>query len=318
MDKITQFCEPIAQSIIDSLQAADDGSTWQMPWASMEMRPYNYYTKEPYHGVNILVFAAKAMSMGYTQPYWMTFNQMRSMSKARGINLSVKGEKATRYVKYTPATKRGYTMIDDRTAIAPDGEHVAASAARYLACSIFTGFNVEQMTGWPADEFPEFEPLTTQLNHQPCIDWWVATGSKLPPVEVGVLAAFKTVSDVVVMPPLERFESEPHYWATLLHEFAHSTGHDDRLGRVFASDKISYAKEELIAEFSAAYLTSYFGLPGDLRHREYISSWVQLLKSDPSVIWHTASHADKAATWLLEAGGLTWATPFETDQEQVA
>jgi len=57
MNKITQFCEPIAQSIIDSLEAADDGSKWQMPWASMEMRPYNYSTKEPYHGVNILVFA---------------------------------------------------------------------------------------------------------------------------------------------------------------------------------------------------------------------------------------------------------------------
>jgi antirestriction protein ArdC len=55
MDKITEFCQPIADAIISGLEKVQaDGCKWEMPWAAPKNRPYNWLTKEPYHGMNTL------------------------------------------------------------------------------------------------------------------------------------------------------------------------------------------------------------------------------------------------------------------------
>jgi antirestriction protein ArdC len=66
------------------------------------------------------------------------------------------------------------------------------------------------------------------------------------------------------MPKLNTFIDADSYYKVLFHELAHSTGHKDRLNRKTLLEvnhwgDNTYAKEELVAEISAMYLTGLLG-----------------------------------------------------------
>jgi antirestriction protein ArdC len=88
--------------------------------------------------------------------------------------------------------------------------------------------------------------------------------------------------------------------ATSLHECGHWTGHKSRLDRDLKSrfNEKAYAAEELIAELNAAFLCAHLGITGQLRHADYIASWISLLKEDDRAIFTAASQASKAADYL--------------------
>ncbi len=89
-----------------------------------------------------------------------------------------------------------------------------------------------------------------------------------------------------------------HYYATALHELCHWSGAKHRLNRDLSGrfKSISYAAEELVAEFGAAFLCAHLGIEGQLRHADYIDNWLQLLKSDDRAIFTAASLASKPLT----------------------
>ena len=69
------------------------------------------------------------------------------------------------------------------------------------------------------------------------------------------MAFYSVTDDKICMPPRESFKSANSYYATMLHEIAHSTGHPSRLNRPL-NNKFGtkdYAYEELIAEFSKCF-----------------------------------------------------------------
>ena len=66
----------------------------------------------------------------------------------------------------------------------------------------------------------------------------------------GNTASYYLDTDVIHMPPAQEFESPEHYYATLLHELYHWTGHELRLNRAGIVESSpfnsqSYAFEEL-------------------------------------------------------------------------
>jgi len=70
----------------------------------------------------------------------------------------------------------------------------------------------------------------------------------------------------------------------------------------------TYAADELVAELGAAFLCAEFGFDGDVRNAGYISSWIELLKSDKRAFFTACSQASKAADYLR---GLALAEPGE-------
>jgi len=60
----------------------------------------------------------------------------------------------------------------------------------------------------------------------------------------------------------------------------------------------AYAAEELIAEFTAAFLCAYLGVEGQLRHADYIATWIVLLRDDNRAVFTAASKATQAANFL--------------------
>lgn len=105
--------------------------------------------------------------------------------------------------------------------------------------------------------------------------------------------------------PEEVFKDGQAYYADVLHEMAHSTGHPSRLDRPFiqkAGDE-NYAREELVAELSSALVSSALGFDKriDKNSAAYLDGWVRHLSDNPSYIKNLMSPVKKASMMILES-----------------
>ena len=75
-------------------------------------------------------------------------------------------------------------------------------------------------------------------------------------------AYYNPASDYIKLPKQEQFDTVNDYYRTLFHELTHSTGHNKRLNRGIhlMLEKDDYAKEELVAEFGAVFLSAWAGI----------------------------------------------------------
>ena len=114
------------------------------------------------------------------------------------------------------------------------------------------------------------------------------------------------------MPQRESFFTDAAYYATMFHEMAHSTGSKSRLDRSMCGrfGDTSYAFEELIAEFGAAFIGKEVGVDHDAaayekhleNHAAYIKSWSKI-KFDHKRILEAITQANKAAN-MISAWGM--------------
>src|SRR5690606_4592589 len=120
-------------------------------------------------------------------------------------------------------------------------------------------------------------------------------------------AFYRPGEDLVKMPHFDSFETSQDYYRTLFHEFIHSTGHPVRLDRDFSGKfgSKAYAKEELVAEFGAVFLSAQAGIiwSTDKNHAEYLKNWHNVLgviKEDNRFLMRAASDAQKACDFILQ------------------
>jgi antirestriction protein ArdC len=119
----------------------------------------------------------------------------------------------------------------------------------------------------------------------------------------GHRAYYSPFEDYVRMPPAKSFKGEHQYKAVALHEFTHWTGHKKRLDRDQSgfNGNETYAFEELVAELGAAFLCAKLGIVHkELRHAEYINTWLGVLKRDTKAVVRAASKATAAAKYIEE------------------
>lgn len=77
-----------------------------------------------------------------------------------------------------------------------------------------------------------------------------------------------------------------------------------------------YSKEELVAEFTAAFLCGEVGLSNErleLNHAAYIQGWMRALKNDKKMLISAAQKAQRAADLVLDR---SYAAASETVPEQ--
>jgi len=119
----------------------------------------------------------------------------------------------------------------------------------------------------------------------------------------GNSAFYAPSKDLVQMPPFEAFKDKESYYATLLHELTHWTNHKSRLDRSFNAKRFGdhgYAREELVAELGAAFLSADLGITPEVRddHAAYLGDWLKILQEDKRAIFSAAAHAQRAADYL--------------------
>jgi len=166
---------------------------------------------------------------------------------------------------------------------------------RYPMPKMFSVFNLNQIEETDVLETPA---LTNPVER---IDQLIqATGAK---ILYGRQAAyFRYNSDEIYLPQPKSFRSIDDYYATLLHELVHWTGHKNRLNRsdTWVSKKESaYAGEELVAELGSAFLCAEFGIKGEGQHASYIDSWLEMFRGDKRTIFKAATLAQQAFDYLI-------------------
>ena len=101
-----------------------------------------------------------------------------------------------------------------------------------------------------------------------------------------------------------RIMQEDEKLRVAFHEAGHSTGHPSRLNRSMGGGfgSPTYAREELVAELTAAFMGQHFGISTELadHNRDYLANWLVALKNDHTLLWDAASDAAKAAATLLK------------------
>lgn len=263
---------------------------WHQPWsagnaAARVSRPLRH-NGQPYSGINVLVLWMEATARGYGNPCWMTFRQAKELG-----GCVRKGERSATVVYANRYTK---TETDG------EGNEIEQTIPFLKSYAVF---NVEQIDGLPASY--QVVPDAPQIAPDARIDeldrFFAATGAD---IRHGGLRAFYAIQpDYIQMPPFEAFESAESYYCTLAHEMTHWTRHPTRLDRDFGRKKWGdegYAREELVAEIGAAFLSVELGFAPEVRedHAAYIASWLKVLKDDKRFIFSAAAHAERACAHL--------------------
>ncbi|MGY4427828.1 antirestriction protein ArdC [Bradyrhizobium sp. F1.13.1] len=70
----------------------------------------------------------------------------------------------------------------------------------------------------------------------------------------------------------------------------------------YAKDRSERAREELVAELGACFLSADLGIVPELEpradHASYLASWLEVLANDRRFIFSAAAHAQRAVTYL--------------------
>jgi len=265
----------ITQSIIEQLEQG--AAPWIKPWKADSSADKNLVSQKPYQGINRLLLGMSSMIRGYSVPVWASYKQWESI----GANVK-KGEKGTKIVFYSPVTKQ-----DKQT----------GDIEKYAVLKTYFVFNAAQVEGIdivPA-ETVEAEFTAVELAEQRIIK----TGAAIS--HGGDAAFYMPSADRIQLPNKSAFDSEANYYATAFHELAHWTGSKNRLDRDLDKGRFgnpAYAFEELVAEMSAAFLCSDYGIQGELRHAGYIGHWLKALREDSKAVFKAAALAQKAADYI--------------------
>ena len=276
----------IKQQVTDRIIAIMERGTeaWQKTWkaAAGAGFPSNASSGKAYQGINIVILWAAAQDAGYASSKWLTYKQ----AAALGATVR-KGERGTGIVFYSPL------QIEDE-----------ATGEEKEICMLksFVVFNIAQIDGLPV------ETLETDMTPEPFSPHELAErviGGSGASIEFGGNQPCYVPSlDVVRMPHPESFKTAENYYTTMAHELSHWTGHSSRLDRNLKGKcgTADYAREELCAELTAAFLSAHFGMiDGSIeQHASYLDSWLKVLKEDKCAIFQAASAAQKAYDYLLD------------------
>ena len=308
------------QRVTDQILEHLDAGTvpWRCPYRrhtdGTTAPPTNAVTRNHYRGINVPILNLACHAAGYRFNRWMTFNQ----AKARGGQVR-RGERGTYTVFHAPV------KVEDRQTGEPIRVFVARGSSVFNVAQI-DGLSPRVVTG-QVDAVPDeaqdlvgFEPGPVPAEATDAATGSAAAlvgrylqGGKGPTLEVRYgTPCYVPSIDAVHSPPAYVYESTAAHYATIFHEFAHSTGHPDRLNRFKVGEPFhreAYAYEELVAEFAAAVLMGVTGLDqardeadgGNDQVQQsaaYIDGWRKALRQDPKLLIRAASAGHRAADWI--------------------
>ena len=276
----------ITGKIIEKLK--DGVVPWKKPWCGDN--PQNFVTKHQYRGVNALLTGLTS----YTSPYWITFNQARSLD----IHIN-KGEKATMIVYFNLSHTTPKNNNLEKCENLPEIKKNKQSLPMILKCYYI--FNLEQ-TDYIRNDI-EFSYVPQKDSCENIVDNW----KNKPQVLFGGNRAYYSLSqDTIHMPIIHTFDSTEEYYSTLFHEAIHSTAHPHRLNRkeiTAYSGRATkeYGVEELIAEIGSSFLCNKTGISNAVfdNQASYINHWLTSLQNDKTLLVKAANKAQKAVDYIL-------------------
>ena len=212
--------EQVAQRLIEQLEKGT--SPFQKPWEDREelMLPFNPTTGKAYRGMN----SVWLMMHDYQDPRWLTFKQ----AQAGGWNVE-KGAKGT-LINYVKLQEK-QPVKDENGRLVLDEKGNPLTRTVRMERPVITSawvFNAENVRGIP--------PLETKTSPE---QRWkdikraedIVRGSQATIHHGGNRAFYNPVMDSITLPKKDQFPDAARYYAVLLHEMGHWSGHSSRLNR---------------------------------------------------------------------------------------
>ncbi len=300
-EKIEFERQQIADRILEEIQ--NNTLEWSRGWHGLDNgAAVNAKTGKRYNGTNLIALYIQAKKQGYKDRRWLTFNQ------AKELGAQVKaGEKSTRifhWNEYDVKTKSEPNWKEINKLSKDDKEQYILDNIRY-SISLHSVFNAEQCSGLKEYVAPKLSAKEMAEQNEK-IERVIANSAAPVLYDSENRAYYSTKEDKIHLPAIEIFKTKDDYYATALHEIAHSTGHASRLNRdmsgEFGSEK--YAKEELRAEFASLFIQNELDLNIDGKHFEnhsaYIQNWTEAIQEDKNVLFNAIKDAGDIATYVRE------------------
>ena len=299
--------------MLKSTKASDYKKTWE---DDAFFIPLNFDSKKPYRGVNRMLLQERiGLTEAFANPYFLTFKQIK---KHKGtLKKGAKGYEVVYYsIRYVvPADKntgrKAYSSTNAHKVIEFIDKHKLSEdivtripMIRYY--NVYNGASIEGID-FQLDKLQigRAVPDTASENQAAAL---IVENYPNPPAikHEGNQAYYSPSGDYVKMPKKEQFDSINDYYRTLFHELTHSTGHDKRLDRGIhlMLEKEDYAKEELVAEFGAVFLSAWAGIMwyNNKNHASYLKGWNSAIKeaeNDNKFLMRAASLAQAATDYIL-------------------
>lgn len=319
VDRLVERMEDASQSLEWNKGWIQTGHGWGLP---------RNISGSPYMGMNAFLLSLHAAENGYKMPIYMTHLQ----AKKEKVHI-LPGSKSV------PVFKWGKNIKDKEGKFVSEEDYHKMSEEQQKECTVypylrhFNEFNIDQ-TNYK-EKYPEkYEKLlsnfvdpdrnkadTNGMYNNEALnkvieekDGWICP-IVLDPSEG---AAYSPGFNSIHIPPKENyrlhegnaeetFKDGQEYYSTALHEMAHSTGHESVLKRdgIVKFDGFgspSYAKEELVAELTAAMVSSTLGFDKRITENSaaYLKGWAAALRKEPKYIISVMSDVNKASRIELE------------------
>ena len=288
-----EFRKSVADMFVKGL--SEEGLNWKQGWATTgELR--NAVSNRHYRGLNEFYLKLVSMVHGYKDPRWMTFNQIRD--EGYHLEKGSKGAKVEYWFPFDTIKKKGVSF-EEKERLINEGKRKNEDFS--LIAKYYTVFNGDNISGLPEIELPKNEIEPSKVLNQ------ISKGMKVEIYNDGEDRAFyRPSTDDIHLPLPEVFSSNNEYNAVAFHELGHATGHESRLNRdqsgVFGTS--AYAKEELVAEITSAFMAETTGISlEDMNmenHKAYVNGWIASIEDDPEYLMKAISQAHDAADYMQQ------------------
>lgn len=324
-----------ADMMIERIQSLSSKDGWKKPWfteGSLSW-PKNLSGRE-YNGMNALMLMMHCEKNGYKLPVFCTFDRVaglnftkdkqgkRQQVKGKGGEVLpqvsiLKGEKSfpvfiTTFTVVNKETKERVNYDDYRQM----SEELRQQYNVYPKLQVYNVFNVSQTNLQEArpelykkveESCGQSKPMETGDDYSfPPVDKMIKEDRWICPIKplFGDSAYYSISKNEIVIPEKKQFKDGESFYSNLFHEMTHSTGAEGQLDRIkptsFGSEE--YAREELVAELTAALTAQRYGMTKHLKgdSAAYLKSWLDSLKESPQFIKTTLMDVKKASSMLTQ------------------
>lgn len=300
---VTKTREQLAEFYLKSLE--ENVIPWEKTWQGS--RPENPISKTRYRGINYLLLEFIATKRGYEDTRWATFNQIVDKDNKYHPDQKWHLKKGSEGVPVEIAkminreTKKSIDFVEYAKIVGDDPNEAKNYA---VMLRTYTVFNYSCIEGVPERTKRREHTVSMPALQEFCDEALKTMGVELN--HYGDRAFYSVKDDKIVLPTKDSFETIEDYYATRLHETAHSTGAEKRLNRDLSGrfGSAEYAEEELRAEIASSILFADLHMPTEAKlldnHKAYIQSWIEILKNDPKILFQAIKDAEKISDYVQE------------------
>lgn len=301
-EKLTPQRKQLVDLILANLEKG--AGLWEMRWFTGA--PEKAMSEKKYRGINNFFLTLIALSRGYKDNRWFTFHQMserdwhfktdeegNSLGKGAGVSVEF-------FELRDRETKKPFdrSVLDGMTAEEKE-EYINNNV--YPIRKYYTVFNGDLIEGVPEKKQQVFEESEQVKRAEHILDYWDKEECKI--IYGGDQAVYIPLKDEIHCPLRNSFFDLQEFYATVLHEIGHSTGHEKRLNRPHGTDTQSYATEELRAEIASMFMEQDLGIAVEEKHirnnSAYIEHWKNKINENPNVLFEAIADADKIAKYVI-------------------